>query len=343
MINVKGTLAVLTGGGDCPGLNAVLNAVVKAALGHGYQIYGIENGFNGLIKNRMKLLTYDDVSGILPRGGTVLGTTNRDNPFKFAHVEPDGSVTYTDESETIVKNLSKRGIETLIVIGGDGSLAIGAQLSRDCGVKVIGVPKTIDNDLPCTERTFGFDTAMAVATEAVDRLHSTAESHHRIMILEVMGRYAGWIALHSGVAGGADVILIPEIPYHLDAKPEGGEMTVARIVKDSFEPIRLGGVGNKLAQQLEELTGIEARCTVLGYLQRGGSPTAFDRVLCTRYGVAAIEACIAGNYDVMVSLHNDSIVTVPLQDAGRKPRSVTVDNEIVKAARDIGICFGDES
>ena len=341
MINVKGTLAVLTGGGDCPGLNAVLNAVVKAALGHGYQIYGIENGFNGLIKNRMKLLTYDDVSGILPRGGTVLGTTNRDNPFKFAHVEPDGSVTYTDESETIVKNLSKRGIETLIVIGGDGSLAIGAQLSRDCGVKVIGVPKTIDNDLPCTERTFGFDTAMAVATEAVDRLHSTAESHHRIMILEVMGRYAGWIALHSGVAGGADVILIPEMAE--GAKPEGGEMTVARIVKDSFEPIRLGGVGNKLAQQLEELTGIEARCTVLGYLQRGGSPTAFDRVLCTRYGVAAIEACIAGNYDVMVSLHNDSIVTVPLQDAGRKPRSVTVDNEIVKAARDIGICFGDES
>ena len=195
MINVKGTLAVLTGGGDCPGLNAVLNAVVKAALGKGYQIYGIENGFNGLIRDRMKLLTYEDVSGILPRGGTVLGTTNRDNPFKFAHVAKDGSVTYTDESETIVKNLAKRGIETLIVIGGDGSLAIGAQLSRDCGVKVIGVPKTIDNDLPCTERTFGFDTAMAVATEAVDRLHTTAESHHRIMILEVMGRYAGWIAL----------------------------------------------------------------------------------------------------------------------------------------------------
>ncbi|MBQ9573287.1 MAG: 6-phosphofructokinase [Acidaminococcaceae bacterium] len=366
MINVKGTLAVLTGGGDCPGLNAVLNAVVKAALGHGYQIYGIENGFNGLIRNRMKLLTYDDVSGILPRGGTVLGTTNRDNPFKFAHIEKDGSVTYTDESETIVKNLAKRGIETLIVIGGDGSLAIGAQLSRECGVKVIGVPKTIDNDLPCTERTFGFDTAMAVATEAVDRLHTTAESHHRIMILEVMGRYAGWIALHSGIAGGADVILIPEIPYHLKAvaakvlkrqqdgkmfsiivvaegaKPVGGEMTVARIVKDSFEPIRLGGVGNKLAQELEELTGIESRCTILGYLQRGGSPTAFDRVLCTRYGVAAIEACMAGDYDVMVSLHNDSIVTVPLQDAGGKPRSVAADNEIVKAARAIGICFGDE-
>ena len=295
-----------------------------------------------------------------------MGTTNRDNPFKFAHIEKDGSVSYTDESETIVRNLAKRGIETLIVIGGDGSLAIGAQLSRECGVKVIGVPKTIDNDLPCTERTFGFDTAMAVATEAVDRLHTTAESHHRIMILEVMGRYAGWIALHSGVAGGADVILIPEIPYHLDAvakkilkrqqegkmfsiivvaegaKPEGGEMTVARIVKDSFEPIRLGGVGNKLAQQLEELTGIEARSTILGYLQRGGSPTAFDRVLCTRYGVAAIEACIAGNFDVMVSLHNDSIGTVPLQEAGGKPRSVTPDNEIVQAARSIGICFGDE-
>ncbi len=366
MINVKGTLAVLTGGGDCPGLNAVLNAVVKSALGCGYQIYGIENGFNGLVRDRMKLLTYADVSGILPRGGTVLGTTNRDNPFKFAHEAEDGTITYTDERETVMHNLHKRGIEALIVIGGDGSLAIGAQLSRECGVHVVGVPKTIDNDLPCTERTFGFDTAMAVATEAVDRLHSTAESHHRVMILEVMGRYAGWIALHAGVAGGADVILIPEIPYHIEAvaekirqrkekgknfsivvvaegaKPEGGEMTIARIVKGSFEQIRLGGVGNKLANELEALTGIESRCTILGYLQRGGSPTAFDRVLCTRYGVAAVEACIKGEYDVMVSLHNDSIVQVSLQDAGAQPKSVLPDNEIIKAARYIGISFGDE-
>lgn len=366
MINIKGTLAVLTGGGDCPGLNAVLNAVVKSALGYGYQIYGIENGFNGLVNDNMKLLTYADVSGILPRGGTVLGTTNRDNPFKFAHIASDDTVTYTDERDTVMKNLAKRGIEALIVIGGDGSLAIGAKLSRECGVNVVGVPKTIDNDLPCTERTFGFDTAMAMATEALDRLHTTAESHHRVMVLEVMGRYAGWIALHSGIAGGADVILIPEIPYRLEAvtkkirrrqqdgkkfslvvvaegaKPEGGEMTVARVVKGSFDPIRLGGVGSKLAQELEESTGIESRCTVLGYLQRGGSPTAFDRVLCTRYGVAAVEACIKGEYDVMVALRNNAIVQVPLQEAGAQPMSVPLDNDLIRAGRHIGVCFGDE-
>ncbi|MGI6262690.1 MAG: 6-phosphofructokinase [Succiniclasticum sp.] len=366
MINSKGTLAVLTGGGDCPGLNAVLNAVVKSALRYGYQIYGIENGFNGLVNDNMKLLTFQDVSGILPRGGTVLGTTNRDNPFKFAHEHKDGTITYTDERETVVKNLARRGIETLIVIGGDGSLAIGSQLARECGVKVVGVPKTIDNDLPCTERTFGFDTAVSMATEALDRLHTTAESHHRVMLLEVMGRYAGWIALHSGVAGGADVILIPEIPYHMDAiirkiherqrqgkmfsiivvaegsKPEGGEMTVARMVKGSYDPVRLGGVGFKLAKEIEEATGIESRCTVLGYLQRGGSPTAFDRVLCTRYGVAAVEAIIQGNYNVMVALRNDSIIQVPLEEAGSNPRSVPLDSEIIKAARYIGISFGDE-
>lgn len=367
MINVKGTLAVLTGGGDCPGLNAVLNAVVKAALGYGFQIYGVENGFNGLIKGNMKLLTYADVSGILPRGGTVLGTTNRDNPFKFAHIADDGSVTYTDERDAVMKNLRERGIEALIVIGGDGSLALGAKLARECGVKVVGVPKTIDNDLPCTDRTFGFDTAMSVATEALDRLHTTAESHHRVMALEVMGRYAGWIALHSGIAGGADVILIPEIPYNIDAviekihkrqaagkmfsivvvaegaKPVGGEMTVARRVKGSFEEIRLGGVGEKLVREIEEKTGIESRCTVLGYLQRGGSPTAFDRVLCTRYGVAAVEACIKRHYNIMVALEGEDVVEVSLDQAGAGARPVPVDSELIKTARYIGISFGDET
>ena len=366
MINVKGPLAVLTGGGDCPGLNAVINAVVKSALGYGYQIYGVINGFNGLVCDNMKLLTYEDVSGILPRGGTVLGTTNRDNPFQFAHVQPDGSITYTDEREAVMKHLRDRGIEALIVIGGDGSLAIGAKLAEECGVKVVGVPKTIDNDLPCTERTFGFDTAMAMATSALDRLHTTAESHHRVMALEVMGRYAGWIALHSGVAGGADVILLPEIPYDIDAvirkihqrqaqgkmfsiivvaegaKPIGGELTVARVVKDSFEQIRLGGVGEKLVREIEAKTGIESRCTVLGYLQRGGSPTAFDRVLCTRYGVAAVEACIKRHFNVMVALRNDSIIEVPLAEAGSGERFVPLDSEIIKAARYIGISFGDE-
>ena len=216
MSQAKKRLAVLTGGGDCPGLNAVIRAVVKTALNNGYEIFGIENGFNGLVTGRMGLMDYKDVSGILPRGGTILGTTNRDNPFKFA-VEENGELVYYDKRAEVLANLEKHGIEALVVIGGDGSLNIAARLAKECGIKVVGVPKTIDNDLPCTERTFGFDTAMAMATEALDRIHTTAESHHRVMALEVMGRYAGWIALHSGIAGGADVILIPEIPYSINS------------------------------------------------------------------------------------------------------------------------------
>ena len=259
MAEKRGTLAVLTGGGDCPGLNAVIRAVVKTAVTHGYEIYGIRNGFHGLIQDDMKKMSMADVSGILPRGGTVLGTTNRDNPFHYAAGEDAaGNVIYEDRRDDVVRNLNAHGIECLIVIGGDGSLKIGYDLHRFCGVNVVGVPKTIDNDLPGTERTFGFDTAMAMATEALDRLHTTAESHHRVMVLEVMGRYAGWIALHSGLAGGADVILIPEIPYRIESviekvkarqaqgkqfsiivvaegsKPVGGKMTVARLVKNSF-------------------------------------------------------------------------------------------------------------
>lgn len=360
----KRRFAVLTGGGDCPGLNAVIRAVVKAFLQNGCEVLGIYNGFNGLVNDNMKLLTNADVSGILPRGGTILGTTNRDNPFHFA-VEENGEMVYKDMRDKVVENLHKHDVEAVVVIGGDGSLNIGAKLARECDVKVVGVPKTIDNDLPCTERTFGFDTAMAMATDALDRLHTTAESHHRVMVLEVMGRYAGWIALHSGIAGGADVILLPEIPYHLEsvvakieerkaagknfsivvvaegAKPEGGEMSVARIVKGSFEPIRLGGIGEKVANEIEERTGIESRCTVLGYLQRGGSPTAFDRVLSTRYGVAAAEACLRGEYNVMVSLFHDQIVTVYIQKAASNPRQVSTDNEIIRTGRQLGICFGD--
>lgn len=364
MTDKKRRFAVLTGGGDCPGLNAVISAVVKTFLQNGCEIYGVPNGFNGLVNGVLLPMDYASVSGILPRGGTILGTTNRDNPFKFA-VEENGELVYHDMRDKVVENLQKYDIEALIVIGGDGSLNIGAKLARECGIKVVGVPKTIDNDLPCTERTFGFDTAMAMATEAVDRLHTTAESHHRVMALEVMGRYAGWIALHSGIAGGADVILIPEIPYNIDsiikkinerraagknfsiivvaegAKPVDGEMTVARVVKGSFEPIRLGGVGEKLVREIEEKTGIESRCTVLGYLQRGGSPTSFDRVLSTRYGVAAAEACLRGEYNVMVSLFHDKIVTVYIQRAASTPRAVPVDSEIIDTGRQIGICFGD--
>ena len=361
MENKKRRFAVLTGGGDCPGLNAVIRAVVKTFLQNDCEVYGVINGFNGLVNDNLKLMDYAAVSGILPRGGTILGTTNRDNPFKFA-VEENGELVYKDMRERVLENLQKYDIEALVVIGG---LNIGAQLARECGVKVVGVPKTIDNDLPCTERTFGFDTAMAMATEALDRLHTTAESHHRVMVLEVMGRYAGWIALHSGIAGGADVILLPEIPYKLDsvikkiearkavgksfsivvaaegAKPEGGEMSVARVVKGSFEPIRLGGIGEKVANAIEEATGIESRCTVLGYLQRGGSPTPYDRVLSTRYGVAAAEACLRGEYNVMVSLYHDQIVTVYIQKAASQPRQVPVDSEIIRTGRQLGMCFGD--
>lgn len=364
MADKKRRFAVLTGGGDCPGLNAVIRAVVKTFLQNGCEVYGVYNGFNGLVNDNFKFMDYADVSGILPRGGTILGTTNRDNPFKFA-VEENGELVYYDMRDKVVENLRKYDIEALVVIGGDGSLNIGAKLARECGIKVVGVPKTIDNDLPCTERTFGFDTAMAMATEAVDRLHTTAESHHRVMALEVMGRYAGWIALHSGIAGGADIILIPEIPYDIDsvirkitdrkaagknfsivvvaegAKPVGGELSVARVVKGSFEPIRLGGAGEKLVREIEERTGIESRCTVLGYLQRGGSPTSYDRVLSTRYGVAAAEACLRGEYNVMVSLYHDQIVTVYIQKAASSPRLVPVDSEIIRTGRQVGICFGD--
>ena len=364
MAEKKRRFAVLTGGGDCPGLNAVIRAVIKTFLQNDCEVFGIYNGFNGLINGNLKLMNYADVSGILPRGGTILGTTNRDNPFKFA-VEENGELVYYDMRDKVVENLQKHDIEALVVIGGDGSLNIGAKLARECGIKVVGVPKTIDNDLPCTERTFGFDTAVAMATEALDRLHTTAESHHRVMALEVMGRYAGWIALHSGIAGGADVILVPEIPYDIDsiikkiedrkakgkdfsivvvaegAKPIGGELSVARVVKGSFEPIRLGGAGEKLVREIEERTGIESRCTVLGYLQRGGSPSSYDRILSTRYGVAAAEACLRGEYNVMVSLENDQIVTVYIQKAASSPRLVPVDSEIIRTGRQIGICFGD--
>ena len=364
MAEKKRRFAVLTGGGDCPGLNAVVRAVIKTFLQNDCEVFGIYNGFNGLINGNLKLMNFADVSGILPRGGTILGTTNRDNPFKFA-VEENGEIVYYDMRDKVVENLAKHDIEALVVIGGDGSLNIGAKLARECGIKVVGVPKTIDNDLPCTERTFGFDTAVACATEAVDRLHTTAESHHRVMALEVMGRYAGWIALYSGIAGGADVILLPEIPYNIDsviqkieqrrkdgknfsivvvaegAKPIGGELSVARVVKGSFEPIRLGGAGERLVREVEQRTGIESRCTVLGYLQRGGSPSSYDRILSTRYGVAAAEACLRGEFNVMVSLENDQIVTVYIQKAASSPRLVPLDSEIIRTGRQIGICFGD--
>jgi len=357
------SIGVLTGGGDCPGLNAVIRAVVKTALGRGLKVWGIKNGFGGLVENQMVELTVQNVSGILPRGGTILGTTNRDNPFQY-RVMHEGQVAYADMSKQVMDNLANAGVDALAIIGGDGTIRIGAEFGQ-LGLPIVGVPKTIDNDIPGTERTFGFDTAVSVATDALDRLHTTAESHHRVMVLEVMGRYAGWIALHSGLAGGADCILIPEIPYRIEsvqakiverqqngkrfsiiviaegAKPVGGELVGTKPAEGSSEIIRLGGIGEKLTRDIERLTGVESRCTVLGHLQRGGSPTPFDRVLATRYGVAAVECLMNGKLGHMVALQQNRIVSIPIAEIAGKPSYVPVDGELVNAARNIGISFGD--
>jgi 6-phosphofructokinase 1 len=359
-------IGVLTGGGDCPGLNAVIRAVVKTAIGsYRLSVVGFENGFGGLIQNRACDLTVRDVVGILPRGGTILGTTNRDNPFRYQMVV-NGEKVFRDVSDRVIENINIQEIDALIIIGGDGSLSIGKDLYEKKGLPVVGVPKTIDNDLSATDQTFGFDTALTTATEALDKLHTTAESHHRVMVLEVMGRYAGWIALQAGIAGGADVILIPEIPYSIEnvyekiyqrqehgksfsivvvaegAKPLGGEMVVKRMVEESFDPIRLGGIGNVVAKQIEDETGMESRVTVLGHLQRGGSPTAFDRILATRYGAGAVNLVMAGKFGEMVCLRTPNIESVQLAEAVGEIRRVPVNGDMVRTARQISISFGDK-
>lgn len=357
-------IGVLTGGGDCPGLNAVIRAVAKTGMELGVEVVGILNGFNGLIHNEMIPLAGSAISGILHRGGTILGTTNRDNPFAF-QVKENGAAVTKDMSPAAMANLKARGIDGLVVIGGDGTLKIASEFSHQYHFPVITVPKTIDNDIPCTERTFGFDTAVHVATEALDRLHTTAESHHRAMVLEVMGRYAGWIALHAGLAGGADCILIPEIPFCIaavidkineriaqgkhfslivvaeGAMPVNGSMTVAHIVEGSPEKIRLGGIGEKVARQIEELTQIESRATVLGHVQRGGTPTAFDRVLATRYGVAAVRELLAGSAQHMVALQKNAIVPIPIDAVAGTVSNVPPDSELIAVGRSVGVCFGE--
>lgn len=357
-------IGVLTGGGDCPGLNAVIRAVVKTAIKeYGLEVVGIEDGFGGLIHGNIKHLGMPEVSGILHRGGTILGTTNRDNPFKFPVFEK-GEKKYVDYSEQIISHLKQEKIDVLVVIGGDGSLSIAREF-HEKGLPVVGIPKTIDNDLSATDQTFGFDTAVATATDALDKLHTTAESHHRAMVLEVMGRYAGWIALMSGIAGGADVILMPEIPYKLEkicqklearkaegkkfsvlvvaegAKPDGGEMVVQKLIADSTDPIRLGGIGNILAKQIEECSGMESRVTVLGHLQRGGIPTPFDRILSTRYGTAAVRLLMQERFGEMVCLRGTEISSVPLEDAVNELKKVDPEGELVSAAKAIGVSFGD--
>ncbi len=356
------TIGIVTGGGDAPGLNSVIRAAVKTAVGeYGMRAIGIENSFEGLLNpTRTRELDAAQVRGLLPRGGTILGTRNRG---RLVERNAEGIIT---KPETLyreaLENIERLGIDALVVLGGEGTLAIACEFDR-LGVPVVGVPKTIDNDLACTELTFGFATALDIATEALDRLHTTAESHDRVMILEVMGRHAGWIALHSGLAGGADVILIPEIPFSMQsvaakirereecdsqfsiivvaegALETGGEL----IYQDGGTPDhapRLGGIGFRCRDALEALTGKEVRTVVLGHLQRGGRPNAFDRMLATNFGACAVRALMNGERGVMVALQAADVVTVPIAEAIANVKAVPPDGQLVRTARDTGISFG---
>ncbi len=358
-------IGVLTGGGDAPGLNAVIRAVVKSAiLRYGWEVVGIRDGFEGLIlPDRTQPLTLESVRGILPRGGTILGTTNRGNPFSYP-VKEDGRVVLRDLSDLVIQRIAELKLDCLLVVGGDGSLRIARDLAHK-GVPVVGIPKTIDNDLSATDVTFGYNTALTTATDALDKLHTTAESHHRVMVLEVMGRYAGWIALESGIAGGADVILIPEIPYHLEAlcekvnnrrrhgrmfsifvvaegaRQQGGGMVYAEDPSTVVgkEP-KLGGVGSLVARQVSEAVGCESRVTVLGHLQRGGSPTVFDRLLGSRFGLEAVRCAQRGEFSRMVALRGQAVIPVPLDEAVEEPKRVKPDGTMATAAEDLGISLG---
>jgi 6-phosphofructokinase 1 len=359
-------LGIITGGGDCPGLNAVIRAVAKAAMQEcGLGVIGIEDGFEGLIEGRMHEISNKEVSGILSLGGTILGTSNKGDPFHYPVESLDGKIEIVDESARVVHNYKRWGLSGLIAIGGDGTMHICAKLI-ELGLNIVGVPKTIDNDLYATDLTFGYDSALFVATEAIDRLHTTASSHHRVMVIEVMGRYAGWIALGAGLAGGADIILIPEIPFKWEsiyrkvrerslhgkrfsivcvaegARPVDGEVIIKEIDVKRTDTRRLGGIGDLVGHKISRDTGLETRVTVLGHLQRGGSPTPFDRNLSTKFGVKACELANAGKFGVMVALQGNKIVPVPVTEAIKKQRLVPPDCEEVRAARAVGTSFGDD-
>ena len=358
-------LGILTGGGDCPGLNAVIRAVAKTAiLQYGIEVIGIEDGFQGLIEHRVRPLSTKDVSGILTRGGTILGSNNKANPSHYCTGRtPSGEPIWEDVSEKCMTTVRRERLDAIIVIGGDGTMACAAPIAA-AGVNVIGVPKTIDNDLVGTEITFGFLTAVSTATDALDRLQSTADSHHRVMVCEVMGRHGGWIALTSGVASGSDVILIPEIPFDMrkiiadierrmrgpgfaivvvaeGARPLGGSQVIGRYDDTSPDPIRLGGIGNMVATQIAELTGIETRTTVLGHTQRGGAPIASDRILATNFGFHAMAVLASGKRNRMVVRENNIFSDIDLFETVGKQRLVPLDHPLITAARAIGTSFGD--
>lgn len=358
-------MAILTGGGDCPGLNAVIRAVARDAFNCGIEVHGIEDGYLGLIENRIRQLQSNDLSGILARGGTILGSNNKSNPSKFAvGKNPDGSPIYKDVTGDCLKHLAQRKIEAMVIIGGDGTQTSAAWFAKQ-GLYVVGVPKTIDNDIVGTEITFGFQTAVTTATDGLDKVRTTADSHHRVMVVEVMGRNAGWIALHSGVASGADVILLPEIPFNFDsvvgkiqerqrlgkasslicvsegAKPLGGAQIVAKVDPTSPDPIRLGGIGKFLAEQIEARTEIESRYVVLGHTQRGGIPVPADRVLSTLLGNHAMNLLREGKVGRMVAVQNNKLTDIDLEEPAGKQRLVNPDEPLIGAARAVGASFGD--
>jgi ATP-dependent phosphofructokinase / diphosphate-dependent phosphofructokinase len=361
-------IAINTGGGDAPGLNAVIRAVVVAAVNRGWECYGIRDGYNGLLEPKhypeggLIPLPKSKVRGITHLGGTILGTTNKGNPLQWPEKGKDGTFHEIDRSDELIKAFKRNKIDALVAVGGDGSLGIANVLAQK-GLRVVGVPKTIDNDLDKTVITFGFDTAVSFATMCIDRLHTTAESHQRVMVVEVMGRYAGWIALESGVSSTADVILIPEIPYSIQkiaekiedreksgakfsivvvaegATPKGGSLSV--VSKEIGRAEKLGGAGERVAKEIHDATGKETRCVVLGHLLRGGTPTTFDRLISLRFGAAAVRALAEGYHGIMVALDPPTVRYVPLADATHRMKTVPLDSDIVLTARDLGVSFGD--
>ena len=357
-------IAISTGGGDAPGLNAVIRAVVLSAINRGWEVLGVKRGYAGLLgEDEVVILTRDSVRGIAHLGGTILRTTNRGNPFHYPSKQEDGSFKELDRSNELIENARQLGIDAVISIGGDGSLAIALRLCQK-GMRIVGVPKTIDNDVSGTVTTFGFDTAVNTALEAIDRLHTTAESHDRVIVMEVMGRDSGFIALHAGLAGTADVILIPEIPYDIGkvcdkimardragrhfsivvvaegAFPQGGRVSV---IGESLpgQAKRVGGVADSIAREIQQITGKETRSLVLGHLQRGGMPTGYDRLLATRFGGAAVRAVEQCRWGHMVALQSPHIVTMPIEEALREPKRVDPSHDVVRTARETGINFGE--
>jgi phosphofructokinase-like protein len=349
-------IGILTGGGDCPGLNAVIRAAVRTLVrDYDLEVVGIQLGFEGLLTKATIPLTLETIRGILPKGGTLLRTTNRGNPFEY----PVAGGGCEDRSAEVLENIRELGIDGIIAIGGDGTLKIAQRLC-DMGIGIVAVPKTIDNDLAATDYTFGFQTAVAIATDAVDRLHSTAESHDRVMILEVMGRNAGWIALYAGLAGGADIILVPEIEYDpqeivrtiRERQAEGSKFDIIVVAEGAKRQggeeayldkatRRLGGIAYQVASDIQQQIDLEIRVTVLGHVQRGGSPIAFDRILASRFGKAAADLVATGNFGQMVAVRAEEIVSVAIEDAVSRPKYVDPDGQVVKAAQSLGISFGD--